>query len=201
MKGATGLIIGLMFASLLLPLAKPQAHVEVEWEFWREKIDPETGEGVKTSSFAFTDTMRDVVWVKNAGTAPITRIEVKYLTVAKGHKIGNIPRWISGLVPSDCPRERSYEVNLKPGEEEKFEETRLLTEWIKEDLTYQGVHTIKRWDPENVTIIGDVKKGFITLENAEIDFSEAEVHTEAELFVDGQSFGKKTIHFRVVSSP
>jgi hypothetical protein len=73
-----------MFA-FLLQLAEPQVqNVDVEWRFWREKIDPETGEGIESSSFAFTDTMRDVVWVKNTGKAPITRIEVKYLTVTKG---------------------------------------------------------------------------------------------------------------------
>ena len=198
MKGMAGLIIGLMFASLFLSLAEPQAHTEVEWGFWREKVDPETGEGVKASGFAFTDTMREVVWVKNTGTVPITRIEVKYLTVIKGYKVGNIPRWIVRFIPSECPRERSYTIDLKPGEERKFEETRPFTEWVREDLAYQGMRTIKEWDAENVTVTGDIKKSVISLKDARIDFSQAELYTEAELFVNGQSVGKKTFHFRIV---
>ena len=198
MKGVAGLIIGLMFASLLLSLAEPQAHTEVEWGFWREKTDPETGEGVKASGFAFTDTMREVVWVKNTGTIPITRIEVKYLTVIKEHKVRNIPMLIVRFLPSECPRERSYTIDLKPGEERKFEETKPFTEWVREDLAYQGMHTIKKWDTENVTVTGDIKKSIISLKDARIDFSQAELYTETELFVNGQSVGKKTFHFRIV---
>ena len=200
MKGIMGLMIaGLIFASLL-PLAESQeqdVNVNVEWKFWRELIDPGTGEGVKSSGFAFTDTMSEVVWVKNTGTVPITEIKVKYLTVTEGQKVGNIPKWITGLIPSDCPRERSYVVDLKPGDEKKIEETGLFSKWVTEDLAYQGMHTIKEWDCENVTVIGDIKKG-ITLHDTEIDFSEADMYTEAELFCNGQSMGGKTIHFRII---
>ena len=194
-------VLGMVFTAMPVGMTQEtqteETTLAVDWDFWREKVDPETGEGVKSSGFAFTDTMRDVIWVKNTGTEPITKIKIKYLTVTEGHKVGNIPNWLTKHIPSECPRTRSYDVDLKPGEEMKFEETRPFTEWVTEDLAYQGMHTIKKWDPENVTVTGDVKK-VVTLKDTEIDFSKANLRTKAVLYVNGQSFGKKIIEFKVV---
>lgn len=193
--------IALMFAVItfaVTPLSEGQnQEFSVEWDFARVKVDPDTGERIETDGFAFTDLMGEIVRIKNTGTLPITKVKVKYLTTTEGHKVKNIPQWITNLVPSDCPRERSYDVKIAPGEEREFVEVRPMTEWMTEDLEYQGMHTIKEWDAENVSVIGDIKKG-ITLHDMIIDFSEAKLHTEAELFVNGQSCGKKTLQFRIV---
>jgi hypothetical protein len=195
------LLIGLLiFSFLVFPcledLASPTNEIEVEWNFWREKINPLTGEGEIWEEYSLKDMMNDIIWIKNEGEVPITKVRVEFITILKNYSVVGLPKILTPLVPSEVKRERNWQISLKPGDERKFEEVKDFSEWVKQDFEALGVE-ITDMDKDLAVLKGKYKLGPFTI-RATIDLANSKGETTAEMFIDSEYFGKRENEFIIV---
>jgi hypothetical protein len=141
-------VIGLLILSLFVllspgDLASQSNEIGAEWNFWREKIDPLTGEGEIWEEYSLKDRMNNIIWIKNIGKVPIRKVRVEFVATLKNYSVIGLPKVLASLVPSKVKWERSWEVNLKSGDEGKFEEVKEFSEWVRQDFKTLGFEITK----------------------------------------------------------
>jgi hypothetical protein len=195
------LLIGLfIFSFLLLPcledLASPTNEIGVEWNFWREKIDPLTGEGEIWEEYSLKDKMNNIIWIENKGEVPITKIKVEFLTILKNYSVIGLLRILTPLVPSEVKWERSWGINLKPGDEKQLEEIKEFSEWVKQDFEALG-YEITKMDKDKAIIEVKGKWGPIPIK-VNVDLANSKGETTVEMFIDSEYFGKRENSFVII---
>ena len=173
----------------LVPPAFAQEGVEVEWRFWRGKVDSVTGKGMEAHEYVMSDLMDNIVWVKDTGTTPIPKIKVKFLTTAEDYRIANVPSRLMRFVPSRINWQREWEVNLEPGQEKTLHEVKTFEEWVMQDMELVGAE-ITSLDPHTLTGTANMKLGPIHVKGIDVYFSTAKSHTTGEIFISNKSYGK-----------
>jgi len=185
----------LVSSSSFEALSAPNSDVKVEWHFWREKVNPETGKGEVSKKYSLRDCMNDIIWIKNEGEVPITDVRVEFVTTLSGYSISPFPDRLASRVPNDVEREKRWRISLELGEKIKFEDIKEYSEWVVHDfraLGYEVVEMDKDLARLKVKKIGPIKF------NANVDLANSTGQTIAKLFVNGEYCGEKKNNFMIV---
>jgi hypothetical protein len=192
------LLISFLFvsSSSFEALSAPNSDVKVEWHFWREKVNPETGKGEVSKKYSLRDYMNDIIGIKNKGEVPITDVRVEFVTTLSGYSISPLPDWLASRVPHDVEREKRWRISLDPGEKIKFEDIKEYSEWVVHDFRTLGYEVVEM-DKDLARLKTKGKIGPIKF-NANVDLANSTGQTIAKLFVNGEYCGEKKNNFTIV---
>ena len=177
-------------------LSAPNSDVKVEWHFWREKVNPETGKGEVSKKYSLRDYMNDIIWIKNEGEVPITDVRVEFVTTLSGYSISQLPDWLASRVPNDVEREKRWRISLELGEKIKFEDIKEYSEWVVHDFRALGYEVVEM-DKDLARLKVKIKIGPIKF-NTNVDLTNSTGQTIAKLFVNGEYCGEKKNNFMIV---
>ena len=179
--------------------ARENDSVSLQFEFWREKND----EGRKDyTEISFNDDMTNVLWVKNTGNIPISKLKLKVTVLMMDAVVKSVPGALRRFLPkNEGKMEREYEVNLEPGEETVLRDRKPLSEWIVEEADGVGAKVTKT-DPQSAVIWADKKIGPATV-NAKVYIggrskAVASVYVYDESDDEWVSCGKWVFYYRMV---
>lgn len=186
----------LVSSSSFEALSAPNSDVKVEWHFWREKVNPETGKGEISKKYSLRDYMDEIIGIRNKGETSVTDIRVEFVTTLSGYSISPLPEWFASRVPRGVEREKRWRTSLESGEKIKFEDIKEYSEWVVNDfraLGYEVVEVDK--DLARLKIKGKI--GPIKF-SANVDLANSTGQTVAKLFVNGEYCGEKKNNFTIV---
>lgn len=186
----------LVSSSSFEALSAPNSDVKVEWHFWREKVNPETGKGEVSKKYSLRDYMNDIIWIKNEGEVPITDVRVEFVTTLSGYSISPLSDWFASRVPNDVEREKRWRISLELGEKIKFEDIKEYSEWVVHDFRALGYEVVEM-DKDLARLKVKIKIGPIKF-NTNVDLTNSTGQTIAKLFVNGEYCGEKKNNFMIV---